>query len=147
MWPNHSCIVFLAGTDNDDVDLDPREEDGGCSANADNQMPPSLELALSKDYAIDWIVHPEDSISDVKRQLQPLFKVEWGLMGRKVDRDKIRTGWEIVCKDARTQRSNKAKDDNGDDTKAKCGDADDGHHDDLLVMSYHLFLHSYDIQQ
>ena len=44
--------------------------------------------------------------------------VDWGLQGRRLDRDQLAQGWEIV----------KLMDDQS-----------------LTVLSYHLFLHSYDI--
>ncbi len=79
---------------------------------------------LSNEYEIEINVHPDDSISDIKRQLQSVYFQEWGLEGRRLDRDKLSTGWEIVCKDRQSEKT------------------DD---DAIEVMSYHLFLHSYGI--
>ena len=60
--------------------------------------------------------HPHDSVSDLKRHIQSIFGVEWGLSGRRNDRDGIATGWELVY-----------------DT-------------DGSILSYHLFLDSYGIK-
>eukprot|EP00578_Thalassiosira_sp_NH16_P031533 CAMPEP_0181079384 /NCGR_PEP_ID=MMETSP1071-20121207/2001_1 /TAXON_ID=35127 /ORGANISM="Thalassiosira sp., Strain NH16" /LENGTH=171 /DNA_ID=CAMNT_0023160783 /DNA_START=555 /DNA_END=1066 /DNA_ORIENTATION=- len=70
--------------------------------------------------------HPGDSISDLKRHIQSCFSVAWGLDGRRVDRDGLYLGWELVycC--------------NGHGKK----DSEDG-----VVLSYHLFIHSYGIQE
>jgi len=57
--------------------------------------------------------HPDDSVSDLKRQLQNSYGREWGLGDRRLDRDGIAKGWELVA-------------------------GADG-----SVLSYHLFLHSY----
>ena len=59
--------------------------------------------------------HPEDSVSDLKRRIQSLHSHQWGIDNRKLDRDQIATGWELVT----------AKDNQ--------------------ILSYHLFLHTYGI--
>jgi len=85
--------------------------------------------------------HPDDSISDLKRQIQLSFMEEWGLSGRKLDRDRIATGWELIKvvphpkKIQQQTTTNRNTDANADAVE-----------DSLEVMSYHLFLHSYDIQ-
>lgn len=71
---------------------------------------------ISEDSILEIVVHPNDSVSDLKRTIQSLYIDEWGLVNRKLDRDKIATGWELVSK--------------------KSGE----------VLSYHLFLHSYGIR-
>ena len=76
---------------------------------------------------LEATVHPNDSISDVKRILQDSYLEDWGLAGRRKDRDGIASGWEIVCQQSRTEG---VKD----------------HDSSLHVMSYHLFLHTYGIQ-
>lgn len=60
--------------------------------------------------------HPDDSVSDFKRRLQSRFMDQWGLGNRRLDRDNIATGWELVTET------------------------------DGTVLSYHLFLHSYGIK-
>ena len=60
--------------------------------------------------------HPQDSVSDLKRHIQSIYEAEWGLSGRRNDRDGIATGWELV------------NDTNGS------------------ILSYHLFLGSYGIK-
>mmetsp|Transcript_13035 Transcript_13035/g.28793 ORF Transcript_13035/g.28793 Transcript_13035/m.28793 type:complete len:316 (+) Transcript_13035:211-1158(+) len=71
---------------------------------------------LSTHSLIEIEAHPHDSISDLKRQLQSSYLQEWGLSGRRLDRDGIATGWELV-----------------NDT-------------DGSILSYHLFLSSYGIK-
>ena len=80
----------------------------------------SAEVQLSTDPIIEIIAHPEDSVSDLKRAIQSIYEEDWGLLGRKKDRDQIRTGWELIS------LSNERKDEN-------------------TVMSYHLFIQSYGI--
>lgn len=71
---------------------------------------------LSTHSLIEIEAHPHDSVSDLKRQLQSSYLQEWGLSGRRLDRDGIATGWELV-----------------NDT-------------DGSILSYHLFLSSYGIK-
>ncbi len=79
---------------------------------------------VSTFHFIEHVAHPDDSVSDIKRQLQSLYQHDWGLGGRRLDRDNLATGWEIVSS----------------------GKRNDGENDQSLeVMSYHLFLHSYGI--
>lgn len=59
--------------------------------------------------------HPDDSVSDLKRRIQSLHSHQWGIGNRKLDRDQVATGWELVT----------AKDNQ--------------------ILSYHLFLHTYGI--
>lgn len=80
---------------------------------------------ISNEYVIEINAHPEDSISDLKRNLQSRYLEEWGLEGRRLDRDQLSTGWEIVCRDRYSE--------------------DENDQDAIEVMSYHLFLHSYGI--
>ena len=68
---------------------------------------------LSPHSIIEIKAHPHDSVSDLKRAMQSTFEEEWGLIGRRLDRDGIATGWELV------------------------NDADGS------ILSYHLFLSSY----
>ncbi len=64
--------------------------------------------------------HPQDSISDLKRYIQSRYAATWGLEDRKRDRDGLYLGWELVCR--------------------KKNDSDVN-----SVLSYHLFLDSYGI--
>jgi len=89
----------------------------------------TMRTEVNPIHTVELMAHPDDSISDLKRKIQSLFKEEWGLSGRRVDRDNIATGWEMV-------KLNTGK----GETCLNSGDTL------LLVMSYHLFLHSYDIQ-
>lgn len=74
---------------------------------------------LSREALIEIQSHPDDSVSDLKRQLQNKYLYEWGLDGRRLDRDKLASGWELVV-----QGGGKGS----------------------TVLSYHLFLHAYGIQ-
>ena len=56
------------------------------------------ETQINPDVIIEIKAHPDDSISDLKRQLQDHFWHEWSLTGRKQDRDGIATGWELITK-------------------------------------------------
>ena len=87
----------------------------------------SIASDLSTQSILEATVHPDDSISDVKRILQDRYLEDWGLAGRRKDRDKIATGWELVCQQSGTK-----------------GMKD--HESSLHVMSYHLFLHTYSVQ-
>lgn len=80
---------------------------------------------VSEEFLLEILSHPDDSISDLKRTIQGHYETEWGLLGRRLDRDKVRTGWELICPDRRKKKKSEH---------------------DLLVMSYHLFVHSYEIQ-
>ena len=64
--------------------------------------------------------HPQDSISDLKRYIQSKYAATWGIEDRRRDRDGLYLGWELVCR--------------------KKNDSDVN-----SVLSYHLFLDSYDI--
>ena len=91
-------------------------------------------IEISSEFLMEMKTHPEDSVSDLKRMIQERYEEEWGLLGRRLDRDKIRTGWELIC----FNRKNESND-NASDQDPRLGQ-------DSLVMSYHLFLRSYDIQ-
>jgi hypothetical protein len=90
----------------------------GQSSNAKIAHPDAERAStdLSTHSLLEIEAHPNDSVSDFKRNLQSLFGTEWGLSDRRSDRDGIATGWELVT---------------------------DG---DGSILSYHLFLSSYGIQ-
>jgi len=71
---------------------------------------------------------PNDSISDLKRLIQAAKYYEWGFQGRQLDRDKVAKGWEL-CRE------------NAGEDKACLSSSKP-----LTVLSYHLFLHSYNIR-
>ena len=77
-------------------------------------------------------VHPDDSISDLKRHIQNRYAEEWGLGigGQRVDRDGLYLGWELVY------FSSNDDDDDGRNGKSYGS-----------VLSYHLFLSSYGIRE
>jgi len=78
------------------------------------------DLAMSQEISstsfVEVMAHPDDSVSDLKRELQNQFSSEWDLDNRQKDRDGVALGWEVVTENNRS------------------------------VLSYHLFLHSYAIK-
>lgn len=70
--------------------------------------------------------HPQDSISDLKRCILSKYATVWGLEDRKRDRDGLHLGWELIYKN------------NVFDTDSN---SDNAH----SVLSYHLFLESYGV--
>jgi curved DNA-binding protein CbpA len=91
------------------------------------------ETQLSVETFIEVLAHPEDSVSDLKRAIQEKYETEWGLIGRRKDRDNIRLGWELLCVN---------RTDEQDLNSSKSSKKNQEH----LVMSYHLFLSSYGIE-
>ncbi len=127
----------------DDMDIDSSDYDDNNNENDDvnekNHGGLSLEkeiktkeLLLTTELILELKTHPDNSISDVKRQLQSLYLHDWGLEGRKENRDRIVVGWEIAKIKSRCSSNDNDDYDENDDAS-------------LEVMSYHLFLHSYGI--
>ena len=101
------------------------------------------EMSNAREVSVQSIVevaaHPDDSISDVKRELQGMYLEDWGLEERRLDRDQIATGWELVCSTGTYLTCM------GEDEIARiCGE--NKNDTSLHVMSYHLFLQSYGVQ-
>ena len=86
-------------------------QDAPCSKNEK-----STSTDVSTHSLIEIEAHPHDSVSDLKRHIQSIFETEWGLSDRRLDRDGIATGWELV------------------------------NNIDGSILSYHLFLRSYGIK-
>jgi len=138
--------------------------DGGNDDDGDKSMMQSTKPTTTEVNPISIMelkAHPDDSISDLKRQIQVSFMEEWGLTGRRLDRDKIATGWELIKVITAPRGDDGAtalRDDSIDDqtegvveeeattTDYRHTDAADSKEASLGVMSYHLFLHSYDIR-
>jgi curved DNA-binding protein CbpA len=53
--------------------------------------------SLSLKRCLEINAHPDDSVSDLKRQIQDLYGNDWGLTNRRLDRYAIRIGWELTC--------------------------------------------------
>ena len=70
--------------------------------------------------------HPDDSVSDLKRHIQSCYAKSWGLSDRRLDRDGLYLGWELVHRKFVDGRNNE---------------------DEASVLSYHLFLHSYNVRE
>ena len=104
---------------------DESNDPSGLSSSKENCINSEKNEFISNEYVIEINAHPEDSISDLKRNLQSRHLEEWGLEGRRLDRDQLSTGWEIVCRDRKSE--------------------DENDQDSIKVMSYHLFLYSYGI--
>ena len=81
--------------------------------------------SLHSETLVQILTDPHDSVSDLKRTIQAMKYAEWGLQGRALDRDKVARGWDIGVRNTDTDAANL---------------------DSLTVLSYHLFLHSYNIQ-
>jgi len=138
--------------------------DGGNDDDGDKSMMQSTKPTTTEVNPISIMelkAHPDDSISDLKRQIQVSFMEEWGLTGRRLDRDKIATGWELIKVITAPRGDDGAtalRDDSIDDqtegvveeeattTDYRHTDAADSKEASLGVMSYHLFLHSYDVR-
>jgi len=113
---------------------DEGNQEGGqksCNNPIEEKMP-SHQRDIDAYPIISLVAHPEDSISDLKRDIQSQFASSWGLEGRRVDRDGIYLGWELVFSEKGNVRELRA--------------AQDTEHDGN-VLSYHLFLHSYNIRE
>jgi hypothetical protein len=93
--------------------------------NGDSSVSHSISETLSPSFEI--MVHPEDSVSDLKRQIQDLYGNVWGIVDRRLDRDSIRIGWELAC-------LSKSVSTDEFDVIAE---------DDLTVMGNHFFLRDY----
>eukprot|EP00555_Chaetoceros_dichaeta_P010643 CAMPEP_0198259638 /NCGR_PEP_ID=MMETSP1447-20131203/8776_1 /TAXON_ID=420782 /ORGANISM="Chaetoceros dichaeta, Strain CCMP1751" /LENGTH=238 /DNA_ID=CAMNT_0043947073 /DNA_START=92 /DNA_END=808 /DNA_ORIENTATION=- len=157
------------------------EDSGGEDGEPSTMQSTTTTTEVNPISIMELEAHPDDSISDLKRQIQVSFMEQWGLTGRRLDRDKIATGWELIKvittaprRDADRastglRRDDSSRDDDDDDDETKGGlegDAattnNDRHTDaatataaaaaaaskeaSLGVMSYHLFLHSYDVR-
>jgi hypothetical protein len=113
--------MSAAATETDAAGGNPiAEESSACdqSNSSHHQLDPTPVVPLQ--------AHPDDSISDVKRHIQASYAAAWGLHDRRVDRDGLYLGWELVY----------------------CGPPRDGvTAGDARALSYHLFLHSYDIRE
>ncbi len=107
-------VSFTDALGNDDTQKSQYEH-----ASKENEATSKQQQLLDSPPIMPLQAHPDDSISDVKRKIQSQFAPGWGLEGRRLDRDGIQLGWELV----------------------HVTNQDDAH-----VLSYHLFLHSYDIQ-
>lgn len=83
---------------------------------SDDDSISTADTSISTHTHFEIEAHPHDSVSDLKRHIQSIYEAEWGLSGRRNDRDGIATGWELV-----------------NDT-------------DGSILSYHLFLGSYGIK-
>ena len=94
-----------------DVDSDHSVQDAPCS---EDERLSSTDVSTHSLLEIE--AHPHDSVSVLKRHIQAMFQAEWGLSDRRLDRDGIATGWELV------------------------NDIDGS------ILSYHLFLSSYGIK-
>ena len=105
---------------------------GNAHPSGDNSSHVKFEHQLESNPIIPLEVHPDDSISDMKRHIQSQYGSLWGLEGRRLDRDGVYLGWELVYSGTHGNC------DVGDNMM----DGKDGY-----VLSYHLFLHNYGIQE
>jgi len=157
-------IVYEEEEEEEYSECDDIGGDGGNDDDGDKSMMQSTKPTTTEVNPISIMelkAHPDDSISDLKRQIQVSFMEEWGLTGRRLDRDKIATGWELIKVITAPRGDDGAtalRDDSIDDqtegvveeevttTDYRHTDAADSKEASLGVMSYHLFLHSYDVR-
>jgi len=119
-------------------DLEGKEQSNGTNIQGDElSVAKSDQQSLSKERIIDLKTHPDDSISDLKRSIQLLHGDSMRLTGRRLDRDNIATGWELVKEVLPHQHP---PDIDTDESTTRSSPSPS-----LTVMSYHLFVHSYDI--
>lgn len=151
MHRTFDIYTFRISCSNDDDDDDNDGNDYVMkSYNNESIMNKSTTCSTLDPYPIFPLnVHPDDSISDLKRYIQARYGEEWGLSigGQRVDRDGLYLGWELVhynnSNNSNGEYSN-VDDDNDDDNDGYRSGNDKGYG---KVLSYHLFLSSYNIKE
>jgi len=128
--------LVLHGEASESMNIPPSQ-----NVNAEEPHTSTHIRSLCTQTVIEVVTHPEDSVSDLKRFLQEKYEEDWGLVGRRKDRDQISTGWELICQDRRSEMNANSSKQTGIEIEAQ-NDQDEDH----LVMSYHLFVHSYRIR-
>jgi hypothetical protein len=142
------AIRLLYHNDDDDV------EDESCDELIRKSTLTSTSFIPSKERILQAEAHPDDSVADLKRWIQNIktnntpqqvdvdIMEEWGLKGRRRDRDQLATGWELV---QQVKRRHAHDDDDGHD--------DDNHNHkktatntNTVVLGTHFFLHSYGLK-
>ena len=115
--------------DNDNNDEHNKENDDSCS-DEDHSIGSSLVETSNCHQTIAVHAHPEDSVSDLKRQLEEEHGIEWGLkqqqkqqqrssgskddsLERRKDRDGLSIGWELLI----LREDNNTNDDDDDNIK------------------------------
>lgn len=153
----YSFRIVYNGTDDGDGDGDRCTNNSDGDDNNEEYTKGSTATTTTTEVnpvsTIQLEAHPDDSISDLKRQIQSSFSDEWGLTGRRLDRDQIATGWELIKVGrirSRDDDDNNIKKDEevgaATTTTRRRNDDADAKEASLGVMSYHLFLHSYDVR-
>ena len=131
---------------NDDDDDDDDNDYAMKTYNNESIMNKSTTCSTLDPYPIFPLnVHPDDSISDLKRYIQARYGEEWGLSigGQRVDRDGLYLGWELVHYNNRNNSKGEYSNVDDDNDGYRSGnDKDYG-----KVLSYHLFLSSYNIKE
>jgi len=145
---NVYSIRVLFHNENEEVDGNSTDEDAystsrisGSGASEDSDV-----NDVSTQTITQIVAHPEDSVSDLKRFVQEKNEESWGLTERRMDRDQIRTGWELICQDRRAELSESSRADSNLTRIKLNGEEGQKEEQEQLVMSYHLFLHSYRIR-
>ena len=139
-------IDFSCCSNDDDDDDDDDNDYAMKTYNNESIMNKSTTCSTLDPYPIFPLnVHPDDSISDLKRYIQARYGEEWGLSigGQRVDRDGLYLGWELVHYNNRNNSKGEYSNVDDDNDGYRSGnDKDYG-----KVLSYHLFLSSYNIKE
>jgi len=95
----------------------------------ESQLTPGSEVMLGDGASSSGRLHvveaaSDDSVSDLKRQLESKYDHEWGLEGRLKNREGTLMGWELIQEEGLLETGGVG----------------------TVVLSYHLFLHDYGIQ-
>jgi hypothetical protein len=140
-------VNFYCSNDNDDNNNDGGNDYYVTKSYDQSIMNKSTTISMLDPYPILPLnVHPDDSISDLKRYIQARYGEEWGLsIGRdqRVDRDGLYLGWELVYyNNNNNNNSGDDVDNDNDGYRRGSNNKDYG-----KVLSYHLFLNSYNIKE
>jgi len=134
--------------DDDDNDISSNNNDGDLvDSSTTNTNTTSTTTQVNPIQITELNAHPDDSISDLKRQIQSSFRDEWGLIGRRLDRDRIATGWELIKVIEKSDYHPLETTFGGGKVIVPPPKHAGEECSSMEVMSYHLFLHSYDVRQ
>lgn len=107
----------------------------------DERNPPQIDsnmLAINDDsyenHIYPIVVHPDDSVTDVKHALQQQYGSEWSLDQHRYDRHGLATAWEVVVQRDPLESSISNDD---DDTSKRTNE--------LIILGNHWFLYTYNV--
>lgn len=119
--PLFDVYAFRINYNDDDINSRGDVEEGG-SDTIQTPIDSHVQNRLDPHPVLPIDAHPQDSVSDLKRCIIQQYATAWGLEDRKRDRDGLYLGWELIYG-------------NNHDTDANSHS----------VLSYHLFLESYGV--